>query len=257
MSKRKYEIEKVRADEESITDWGNLLSTNHFISIVAGPGSGKTSYIVNHILNPNFYGDKSNKKCPVRWRNIIYISPSYKTDKTLAPLRKLQEDETNDLITITPIYEDLENMDTILRAICDDLNSEEVKAEHKEENIKTVIVIDDSSTLMKKTSSSYIARLVSTYRHIGAFGIDVLVVAQRFKTLPPQIRTCASGFLIYKINNKTDLKAITEELGSTFGEDEFLQCYEEATKEKYSFLTVDMRKLLLRNKYDDPPLFIK
>ena len=249
MSKQnKYEIQKVKTDEETIIDCGNLPSHPFFCTLVAGPGSGKTSVIMNILLNPLLYGD-SKKKTPY-WNNIIYISPSYLTDKTLAPLRKLQQDEDNDKITITAIYEDLENMDVILRTICDHLN--EMKEEHKEENIKTIIVIDDSSTLMNKKSdkTSYIARIVSTYRHIG-YSLDCLFVSQRYLTIPQQLRVCSSCFLIYRINNKKDLKAICDELGGVFGDDKFLECYEEATQEKYSFMTVDMRKLTLRKKFND------
>lgn len=213
-----------------------------FITICGSSASGKT----NLWLNLLFHWGKTNKKYPSFWRRIYVIGSSVNVDKTLKPLRDMRDNEAmEDDIEIITIDENLDKLDIILKEIENHLNSEEIRQYDEENQIHSIIILDDMASYVKRGYSDQLAKLCSKYRHVGRYGLTCLFTSQTFRQTPTFLRKNSSYYIIFRTPNKKDKDAIIEEFSSSFGDDVFKQSFETATDKKYNFLMVDMRSMRL------------
>ena len=222
MSTNKLQILPVKTFENrSIKSIPYPLQQPNFLMIIVGPcRSGKGVYLMNVLLNKNLgYRDYFD--------NIIYISPTIRSDKTAKILYK--DDD------ITKITDNLEHLNDILRVIVED---------QKESEESLLVVIDDCLGLLG-SNSSYFSTLCSKYRH---YNMSLIITTQSFRSIPLICRSNASAYVLFKSHNKKEIEKLEEEMGGMFPE--FLKLYDEATKEKFSFLYLDMEKATAWLRYD-------
>jgi hypothetical protein len=195
------------------------------IVMIAPTKSGKSVTVVNCIKNSMFY-----KGC---FDEIYYISPTVMIDPTLNSIAKDEK--------IIKIYEEeeLEKIDHILSEIV------KTQKETKEEERKHIlIVLDDMIDYFKK--SGKLNNLCAYSRH---YKISCLITSQKYNALPKRLRCNASAYLIYHLNNKSDLEDINHEIGSNYPD--FLKYYKEATEEPFHFLFIDNREMSLYKNFTD------
>jgi len=69
-------------------------------------------------------------------------------------------------------------------------------------------------------------------------GISVCYLSQSFYKIPKTIRS--NYFVLLKLSGKRDLNLILSEFELGVTKDELMEMYDDATKEKFSFLLVDV-----------------
>jgi hypothetical protein len=198
-----------------------LQQPNFLLIVVGSCRSGKGVLLMNLIMNKNM-GYRNY------FDNIVYISPTLPSDKTGSILYKDEE--------IMKITEGLENLNEILEVIVDN---------QKKSGESLLVVIDDCLGLIGG-DNNYFSTLCSKYRH---YNLSLIITTQNFRHIPITARYNASGYVLFKSHNKKEIEKLQEELGGMFPD--FDSLYQEATKEKYSFLYLDMEKATAWKKYDE------
>lgn len=211
-----------------------LLQPPFTLCEISPTKSGKSVRLCNYLLNSMFgYNDNV-------FEEIYFCSPTLPFDKTLESVFK---DES--IIKITE-EEDLNHLDDILKEII-----QSQKNKDSEDRKHVLILLDDCIDYLKK--SKVLSSLPAYSRH---YLISVIIVSQVFRdSLPMKLRKNCSGYVIGHIYNKSDIDAINQEIGCNY--DRFLEHYQEATNEKYSFLFVDQRTMALYKNFELPALWAK
>jgi len=205
----------------------NLLQPPFNCMLVAPTACGKSSLILNLLLNQNFYKNSFDK--------VYYFSPSVYLDKTL---RAVAEDD--DIVKICDDA-DLENMDDMLKLLVE--KQKELKEADKEMP-QILIVLDDCLQYLKPTS--FIGSLYTKSRH---YNISCIVTSQNYKSIPLKARNNSQLICVFKLYNESEIGKIADELGCNFPN--WLDYYKKATKERYRFLYMDLRHMRLFSDFTD------
>ena len=211
--KSKHEIPESFKD---IHKKGILPIHSFFMCLYSSPRSGKSNLIVNILKNKAFHYQK-------RFDQVYYISPTLDCDKTC---KSVMDD--GDIIKIHEIN-DIDNIDGILTGIL-----EEQKELNKNEPHTALIILDDM--LGKLHGAGVITKICSKYRH---YNTSFIVVSQAFKSISNVIRQCASHWILFRTENQKELTKIEDEFN---GIPNFRELYEANTREKYSFIYIDVNK---------------
>lgn len=241
-SKKSLKILPCVQDEESLINIHDRFTVPLLFTCISPPASGKSTTIMN--IGFNLFNEGSKPF----FTRVIYISPTVLTDRSLKGLRDLHDDEDNDQIEIKLITgEHILDLENTLGEIIEYLA--EMKAEDKQEDRKTLIVIDDCMAFMKRNVfKSNLTRLCSTYRHIG-YSTSICLAVQSYKGVPKAVRELASGFIFGSgIAGKTK-QEICEDMENVFGDD-FEEYFNEATRKKYNFCFCDMRQQKIYHNFD-------
>jgi hypothetical protein len=182
--------------------------------------SGKSNLVMNILYNDNMYHKIFDQ--------VIFISPTIHQDLTLEKLR-----EDDEIIKL----DNPEELDNILKKIVESQEEPENEKEH------LLIIIDDCLGYIK--SGSYLNFLCTRYRH---YRLSLIITSQDFRSIPNKIRQNASGYIIWKTNNKKELDKITQEFGGMFRD--FDKHYNEATDKPYNFIYMNLRDLSLHHNFD-------
>ena len=83
------------------------------------------------------------------------------------------------------------------------------------------------------------------YRH---FRLSLIVTTQSFKHIPNVARYNATAYVIMETHNKKQFIAMEEELSGNFPN--YAELYKEATRERYSFLYLDMEELRAYKRFE-------
>ena len=186
----------------------HLPAMPSLLLMVGSVRSGKSNYLVNAFCNSDFYKDKFDI--------VKFISTTLHTDNKGKILSK-----------------HFDCMDHYEDHIIDDIKKSQSQYESKEDRPTYALVMDD--VLTKDFSRQNQVSFFSTrFRHY----IDFYVIAvQSFRAVSGMIRNNATDLIIFKQQNTKELEKIGEEYADMVGgKDNFLKLYEEAHKERYSFL---------------------
>lgn len=191
----------------------NLPQPPALVLMVMPVKSGKSTIISNLLLNDNFFGQDFFDITKI-------ISTTINNDLTSRFLKQAFdcEDHYDDNI----IYDFVKNQKKfgsahLMPSAC--------------------IIADDC--LGEKTTA--LDNLASRYRHSN---VKLFVVStQLFRKVSPTIRANATNVLIGKLQNIKELEKLSEEFADMFGGDKnFRQLYSIATKERYSFLHLNLQE---------------
>ena len=175
--------------------------------------SGKTNYLINALRNgDDFYGDDY-------WDYYKIISNTINNDTK----GKYFKDAFHD---VEDHYTDQMIKDVILS-----------QKKYDREDMPTMcILLDDIlSRDFKKTND--ISFLCSKFRH---YEMSIFLTTQSFRSISTIIRNNATDILIFRQNNQKELEKIKEEYGELCGsEEQFMEYYNLAMNEPYSFLYID------------------
>ena len=162
---------------------------------------------MNFFCNPDFYKDKFDI--------VKFISTTLHTDNKGKILSKHFD--------CLDHYED---------KMIDEIKQEQSKFD-KEDRPTYALVMDDVLTKDFKKSNQ-VSFFSTRFRHY----IDFYIIAvQSFRAVSGMIRNNATDVIIHKQQNTKELQKIAEEYGDMVGgEKKFMELYNEAMKDRYSFL---------------------
>ena len=199
-------------------------------SIILGPsGSGKSVLLQNMIYD--IY-----KGC---FEKIFIISPTIHIDKSWSPIKKYMTEQ----LKMNPEKEFC-FMDTYDQKKLDEIveTQEKVANYMKDQNYKSVyqilIVLDDVADNPSLTRHDKL--LHALYLRGRHSFISTIVSTQVFTALSPIIRKNITQLYAYRLRNYRDLETLLEELSALVDKKTLLEIYHEATKEKHSFLYIDL-----------------
>jgi hypothetical protein len=188
------------------------------ILCVGRTGSGKTNVLLHMLTDKNLLGGVFNKK-------DIFLYSALQPDKSLTTNLQIPKKNiiTNwDEAKVKAHLEKIEN----------------VTKKNWKEAPYTFLIFDD--VLQKKAflKSATIANLVSTHRH---HKICYAFLVQYYKSVAPVVRTNCSYIIYFAGSEMENIKLCDEQLPAFMTKKKFMQCVEFATKEPYSFLTINTR----------------
>jgi hypothetical protein len=132
----------------------------------------------------------------------------------------------------------------------DELNELIRELEHNEffKGKKSLFVFDDmivSELLANTTKMNAIDSLFVRGRHFHA---STIISTQKWTGLKQNLRTInATNVMLFTGIPKSNLKLIASELSGSYDDDEFISIYNQYTREKYSFILVNLKNT--RDKY--------
>lgn len=169
----------------------------------APSGSGKTNMILN--LVEKFSKGKGTF-------NSITIITRNKSE----PLYEFLEDKSNKKVKIEEGLESLPAMDSF------------------DKDLQHLVIFDDM--VLEKNQKA----MSEMYIRGRKRGISVCYLSQSFYKIPKTIRSNCNYFVLLKLSGKRDLNLILSEFELGVTKDELMEMYDHATKEKFSFLLVDV-----------------
>ena len=182
------------------------------ICIVGASGSGKTTSLLNYLLiSPNTFG------------HITIVT------KQSEPLYEYLEKKLKGK-NIT-IYYDLDKLPEPRDFPNKDLNN--------------LLVFDDQ--VVTRNQSKIINYFIYG-RKVGA-GITCVYLTQSYYSVPKTIRAQLSYIWLVRVGQKRDLNLILADSGGLVEKDVLRQLYEEATKDKFHFLKINLNTVDLNRKF--------
>ncbi len=223
--KKSYKILKVRDKNDSYYTPIERLFDLPFRLLINGKSqlSGKTTIILNLLLNPTFGYDKLFDG------DDIYIVSNNKLDNKLALMAdKLDIPEDNRF----------EYDEDYLEILYDDMEEsfmEETMEGGKPNN--RLIIYDDCgySGSLKNKQSGIISKMICNGRHLC---LSQIYTSQRFSQVSTTLRTNLTGAILFNTSMK-ELELITEDLNYMTTKKQFVNIFRETTKEPRQFMVVN------------------
>ena len=181
-------------------------------AIIGASGSGKTISLLNYILiTPNTFG---------------HITIVTKQNEALCEFLDKKLKGKN--ITI---YYDLDKLPE--------------PRDFPNKELQNLLIFDDQ--VVTKNQSKIINYFIYG-RKVGA-GITIFYLTQSYYSVPKTIRAQLSYIFLIKINQKRDLNLILLDSGDMLGKDQLKKLYDDATKEKFNFLKINLNTSDLNKKF--------
>ena len=223
--KKSYKILKVRDKNDSYYTPIERLFDLPFRLLINGKSqlSGKTTIILNLLLNPAFGYDKMFEG------DDIYIVSNNKLDNKLALMAdKLDIPEGNRF----------EYDEDYLEILYDDMEEsfmEETMEGGKPQN--RLIIFDDCgySGSLKNKQSGIISKMICNGRHLN---LSQIYTSQRFSQVSTTLRTNLTGAILFNTSMK-ELELITEDMNYMSNKKEFVKIFRETTKKPRQFMVVN------------------
>lgn len=181
------------------------------ICIVSGSDTGKSTMAINLV-------DRMYKL-----KNVYLVSQTYKSDGKWLGLTlkdvKLSWDEG----WLYRVKED---------------------AEQSEEH--SLLIIEDMLDKIPRNSPA-LTSIATMGRHSN---LSLIITTQYYRRIPPLVRTQFSDVIMFKINNKDELKKIIEDNAGDLSTPEFISVYARATTRPFGFLWIDKRKQQYKSAFN-------
>ena len=222
---KSYKILKVRDKNDSYYTPVERLFDLPFRLLINGKSqlSGKTTIILNMLLNPAFGYDKLFEG------ENIYIVSNNKLDNKLALMcDKLDIPEGNRF----------EYDEDYLEILYDDMEEsfiDETMEGGKPHN--RLIIFDDCgySGSLKNKQSGIISKMICNGRHLN---LSQIYTSQRFSQVSTTLRTNLTGAILFNTSMK-ELELITEDMNYMSTKKDFIKIFRETTKEPRQFMVVN------------------
>ena len=223
--KKNYKILKVRDKNDSYYTPIERLFDLPFRLLINGKSqlSGKTTIVLNLLLNPVFGYDKLFDG------DDIYIVSNNKLDNKLALMAdKLDIPEDNRF----------EYDEDYLEILYDDMEEsfmEETMEGGKPQN--RLVIFDDCgySGSLKNKQAGIISKMICNGRHLN---LSQIYTSQRFSQVSTTLRTNLTGAILFNTSMK-ELELITEDMNYMSTKKEFIKTFRETTKEPRQFMVVN------------------
>lgn len=225
------------------------------MTICASKGGGKTTLLLNMLLNPQILRDRFNQ--------VYIMSPTATLDSKTAVLRRenlllknrklyniLKRQHRKNILAEKAIeeYVDFEDIPMHLddSNFIDDLDLDFIEEKIDEQRYiienygkqtadNILFIIDDLASETKKFMSARFKRLVFLSRH---YKISLIITTQAYFSIPKAIRLNNSQLILFETGNERELKTIHEE-NSNLSFDDFMRLYKTCIDEDYGWMMVN------------------
>ena len=222
---KNYKILKVRDKTDNYYTTVPNLFDLPFKLLINGKSqlSGKTTIILNLLLNPEFGYDKL-----FNGENIFIVSNNKLDNKLEIMSEKLEIPPENRMIynesALEILYESLE----------EEFMTETIDGGKPSNRL---IIFDDCgySGSLKNKQHGIISRLICNGRHMN---LSQIYTSQRFSQCSTVLRTNLTGAILFNTSSK-ELDLIAEDMNYLPTHKEFVKMFRKVTKEPRSFLVVN------------------
>lgn len=188
-------------------------------------GCGKSTLLANLLLDERFYGPSDAK--PKGWFDKVFLfSPTANGDdvqKSLGVDKKY-------------VFTDLSEAAELLDVILDTQQQKLDKAEGAHTVPQYAIIFDDIIGDTKFMNEKAFTRCFYQVRHVNC---TTFICTQHFRKVPKVCRLQAN-FVFFFQGSAAEVEIITEEYAPPmYTKKEFMQLVNDATKERYTFLTIN------------------
>jgi hypothetical protein len=250
--------------------------------LIAPKGSGKTNLICNLLLNhykgyfhqiwvcsPTVVSDekwdvvKKTKNILIENKKLERIAKNVPRGRKVPQIvGKSADKPQKEFDGIIPEEDFFEHMEDILprvqeqKEIIEQLHERGIE-HHKQVADRILVILDDQAGAYPSgTTRNPMSNFCIKHRHTST---SVIFVTQAYKMIPKSIRTNCNCMILFRIPNLKELQVIYEENPEGYNEQEWMQLYDEATSENFSFLYINNKfpkgQTMFKNL--DTPLFNK
>ena len=197
------------------------------IVISGKSGSGKSTLLANLIKDARFYGKSPER--PDGWFDKIFLfSPTANGDDVQKSLD----------IPSNHVFTDLEDAPSLLEVILDTQQDKLDKAGGAHEVQQYCIIFDDVIGDVKFMNSKEFTRCFYQVRHVNC---TTFICTQHFKRVP-RICRLQANFIFFFQGSASEVETISEDFAPPmYTKNEFRSLVNEATRQKYTFLTINMK----------------
>lgn len=220
----KVKIKKIDNQNDNNRD-DRIIHHPFSLGVIAPKGGGKSTLLIRMLtMRVPFY-----RKF---FHEIHIFSPTCKSDeKWDRVLSKLQ---------FGGCYSDFD--EDILENILE-RNKEVIESQGKEKSNRILIIFDDMISHPSFKNSNTIKRYLLNSRHLNC---SFIYTTQKYNLLNPTIRNNLSSICFFRTENKMEYKTFKQE-NNSLDDHLFDEIYEYATKDPYSFLTINYQNPNLKN----------
>lgn len=261
--------------------YDNMAKHEFSMLLIAPKGSGKTNLICNMILNhyKGYFHQiwvcsptvQSDEKWDVVKNTKHILSENKEMERILMKLPKgksipkivhhgLNHKEKFD--GKIPEEDFFESMNDILprvqeqKEIIENLKKRGIK-HHKQVADRILVILDDQAgSFPAGNITNPMSNFVIKHRHTST---SILLVTQAYKMIPRSIRVNCNSMILFRIPNLIELRMIYEENPEGFHENEWMERYNQATEEPFSFMYINNKfpkgKTVFKNFTE--PLFVE
>ena len=197
-----------------------LLPQPPFLLLMAAPRySGKTNLLINLLINKEMYCHKFDE--------IFIWSKSYHNDPKWSHVQFDKE------------YSQKHIFHTYSEAKAQQL-FESIQERSKSSHVETLFIFDDmmGDDILKAGRIQMLDRIAATGRH---FDLSAIIIFQKFKKFSPTVRENATNVIVFEQKNSTAIEQLAEEYKGDMTKQDFLQVYQIATQEPFSFLHINLQ----------------
>jgi len=276
-------MKEINLDDYKYPSPSNLPDLFFFrMYIVGSSGSGKTYAMTEFLKKIVDYLDKiyvinpaGDKKVREIGKNVSqYIEYSTSDNNTLVSIFEQIKDDINEFKLYQgykDIYKKFIKLDipddvhipSFLRSnnfenkeikLLESNNFEKPSIAYEDFDFKlkppnNLIILDDcvGSSIMKEGRSPLTNFFIRS-RHAKT---NFIILSQYFKACPKRIRSNFTHFVIFRTFDKSQLASIFEEINSYLSYDDFIKLFEEHTKEKHSFIVIDLKNQRITSGFEN------
>jgi len=209
--------------------------------VVAKSGSGKTVLLQQMILS--IFRDPSNKSV---FERVYVFSPTVFSDTVWEPVLKFCRKELGHSEEEPGPFFDNWDEDALAKIVEEQKQLIDYEKGHpkefKNKLHQILVVVDDfasDESIMRGKRGQILKELYLRGRH---YGINLIVSVQKWKLASTVMRTQATSVFYFRAGSLTDLDDFLENFSALVpgGKKALMEIYREATREPYSFLTVDL-----------------
>jgi hypothetical protein len=251
MKLRGLRIQKL---DNQVATGPSLLPRPEFSMLVsASKGCGKSSLLINMLINPDLLAGKFNQ--------IHIISPTNRLDekwnilrqsKVLTPnFKLLKEYQNTNRVSIVdygtnqnPEY----NLELTNNNFTEEVSIELIKGIIAEQKMviekfgksyadRVLMLFDDTASNKKFWNSQAVQQLMFNSRH---YKVSLIITTQAFHSIPKSLRLNMSMLIVYYTANATELKSIYEENSSNLNFNQFKRMFDYVCNDRpFNFLTIN------------------
>ena len=227
-AKRKdLKIKPIKTSKDKIKQPELAADENMYIApigssvIISGKsGSGKSTLLVNLLQDKRFYKGFFDR--------IFWISPTASGDDIQKTLNIDKKD----------VFTDLEEAPEVLQVILEAQADKLAKGDGAHTVEQYAIVFDDVIGDVQFMNSPEFTKCFYQVRHVNC---TTFICTQHFKRVP-RICRLQANFVHFFQGSQTEVETVVEEFAPPcYSKNEFRQVVHDATKENFSFLTINMK----------------
>jgi hypothetical protein len=246
---------KIQALDHQVNNEPSLTPKLSFsLMLTASKGKGKSSTLINMLINKDMLAGKFNQihivsptnKLDIKF-NILkttpgIIIPNFKLIKELSKSKKMnivdngskEIPEYNTVLTDSDFTEDVSI--TLLKNIIEE-QKYIIETYGKDTADNILIVYDDCASEKRFWNSNSVQKLMFNSRH---YKVSLIITTQNYKSIPKSLRLNMSMIVIYYTANMAELSNIYDENNSNLTFKEFSAMFKKVCNAApYNFLTIN------------------